>query len=94
MSDIKVGDLVVVVRGSSCCGWNGDLGRIFKTEGQMIVSPPQTWRCSHCGLTGPFRTAHRYLTDYKQDLFHEGRLRRIPPLSELGEVENEQVTTT
>ena len=78
MSDIKVGDLVVVVRGAPCCGNTQHLGLVFR----VAVIFPLEGHCNHCGEEPP----PQYGADYELESdsgFSLSTLKRIPPLSEL-----------
>jgi hypothetical protein len=48
MSNIKVGDLVMVVKPAVCCGSVNSIGRIFPVEGIERVYG----QCAHCGMRG------------------------------------------
>lgn len=75
MSDIKVGDLVVVVRRADCgCGtWMGYVGTVALFQGG-------TAKCVECRkVLGPYMSAK--LTNGWWFAVH--RLKRIPPLEEL-----------
>lgn len=51
MSEIKVGDLVMVVRGMVCCGAATKMmGRVFVVD-QIKLGP--AGRCLHCGCLNP-----------------------------------------
>ena len=76
---ISVGDLVVVVRGTKCCGAGRHVGKIFKVTGfidQGYIA------CSACGRVRSvqLRTAFGISIHPGYDV---NRLKRIPPLSEL-----------
>lgn len=46
MSDIKVGDLVMVVKGNPCCGKSRLIGRIF------VVTERELGPITKCGICG------------------------------------------
>lgn len=46
MSQIKKGDLVMVVRGTRCCGVLGHIGRTYTVIG---INNSARWRCFYCG---------------------------------------------
>ena len=45
MSDIKVGDLVMIVKPTVCCGYAGRIGRVFRAGRFNTKSA----KCSLCG---------------------------------------------
>jgi hypothetical protein len=77
VSDIKVGDLVMVVRPIDCCGHTQGLGRVFIVEflrdGMNI--------CMTCGHRSAYSVDAWYLGSNLA--FPLQRLKRIPPLDEL-----------
>lgn len=84
MSGFKVGDLVMVVKPKSCCGYSGALGHIFTVTSLTHSAPTTT--CVQCG-----ERRHS-----KDDVELDGvswaqphRLRLIPPLSEPETTERE-----
>jgi len=72
MSDIKVGDLVVIVRPKFCCGDDSTIGKIFTVTGFR-----SEWHCL-CGAQG------KDLCVMRGDWWrcHISRVRKIPPLSD------------
>ena len=85
MSDIKVGDLVMVVRKHGC---GCDLGDVFVVR-ELERSPSGYLDCSVCGA--------RAFSSLDASSDHGWRavaaLKRIPPLSELeGEKRDEEIT--
>ena len=83
MSDIKVGDLVVVVRPRTCCGNMKAIGRLF------VVQSFGDFSWCECGQKQHWSVA--YLDDWYR--CEVSRLKRIPPLSELeGEKIKEELT--
>lgn len=90
MSDkpISVGDLVQVVRPSSCCGATGSLGFIFRVD--HINSGDQLCIC--CGWRGESTDAW---FDGSNQAWQLCTLKRIPPLEELkGEHTEEHLITS
>lgn len=84
MSDIKVGDLVQVVRGHPC-----DLGNVGVV---LDIHTWPLWSCPKCGKyeSGPFVGATLHFPFSGAPL---SWLKRIPPLSELeGEKRDEEIT--
>lgn len=80
MTQIKTGDLVMVVRGRHCCNTEASakwFGYIFRVAGLEDVSDR---RCKDCGDQRPMITALRASDPIGWDV---NRLKRIPPLSEL-----------
>lgn len=85
MRDIAVGDLVVVVRGTPCCGYSANtIGMIFSV---FSIEPGNNFFCNGCGkmLGG----THRVVTG-ELGIHATASVRRIPPLSEKEEQENGQ----
>ena len=78
MSDIKVGDLVVVVRPSICIGGNANIGHTFTVR--KIDSWLDGGPCKWCNRRhyGAF-----YAYDDDGESFPLPRLKRIQPMSEL-----------
>ena len=72
---ISVGDLVVIVRASHCCGRDKTLGRIFTVEAISSTN----YQCRRC----------KVITEASLCAWRDGwvvplsRLKRIPPLAEL-----------
>ena len=78
MSEIKVGDLVVVMRPKRC-GCNNSIGRIWVVKD--LNSDERSGRCTECGVvTYPPVTPTAHISNGYAELW---RLKRIPPLSEL-----------
>lgn len=46
MSDIKPGDLVMVIKPTPCCGYDRSLGEVFRAK--AVERRPRS-RCLHCG---------------------------------------------
>lgn len=99
MSEIKVGDLVVVNKPASHgpCG----LGLIFRVTNIRHPergSSGRAWRCSFCGKSGihqpgvgrPGGLVEGYRRTKGMPLW---RLKRIPPLSELDDVKRDEEIT-
>jgi hypothetical protein len=77
MSDIKVGDLVMVVKPSMCCGNPIAMGVVF-VAGR---GDADLFMCRHCGhkyqgIDATYNASSGYY-------FATQRLKRIPPISEL-----------
>ena len=84
MNEIKVGDLVVVVRGMGCCGKpTGNEGKIF----QVSRFENSGCTCVYCGFS-PMPTSAWGLQGALSITLD--RLRRIPPLSELESTEHKE----
>lgn len=79
MSDkpISVGDLVVVVRGTRCCGVAGNIGLVYRVA---LIRPEAHWHCTYCRSheREPLVAAASHINGYQLS-----RLKRIPPLDEL-----------
>ena len=88
MSEIREGDLVVVVKPSSCCGFTGKIGKVFKVTGIITCHG-----CIHCGSIlnygEPLALRDNGMTGY---IF--SRLKRIPPLSKLESIDQAKELTT
>ena len=82
---IKPGDLVVVIRGSECCGTAqtvGYIGRVISGARYPIT------RCPVCQTTHP--STNEWLLLSNDMVYTTRRLKRIPPLGELeGEKQKE-----
>jgi hypothetical protein len=63
MSDIKAGDLVMVVRGTPCCNQLGAVGSVY----QVVAVGTATGYCSRCG------TEHYGESVYKRSDFSQWR---------------------
>lgn len=76
---ISPGDLVIVVKPSSCCGDTGELGKIFVAGDTLIADGV----CGKC-WTQLFTQRYVSVSDSSGTLWiDECRLRRIPPMSQL-----------
>ena len=73
--EIQVGDLVVVVKPTYCCGYARSLGMTFVVN--KIMEGPS--RCGNCGAIDETLDALKPDGDWAE----LGRLKRIPPLKEL-----------
>jgi hypothetical protein len=79
MSDIKVGDLVVVVHPSKCIGGMDGLGHTFRaTEVRHIRG---NWSCYYC--LKRHNTNTHVVTDGDGVDWAGYRLKKIPPLADL-----------
>lgn len=84
---IKVGDLVVVVRNTHCCGRGKSLGKIFRVH----HFEPFLGTCGDCGARGDGRQlACMGASWFGYDV---RRLKRIPPMNELDGVKNDEEIT-
>lgn len=84
---ISVGDLVQVIKPSTCCGYaTSGIGEIFR----VAVIRPRNGKCPNCGAwPGDIKA----MADHHQMGYDTTRLKRIPPLSELeGEKRDEEIT--
>lgn len=80
MSDpIKAGDWVVVVKPTMCCGNTTAIGWVFEVA---EVALQKGMFCTHCNHRGEWDAAR----NDRWDGFELSRLKRIPPLSELDDV--------
>jgi len=85
--NIQVGDLVIVVKPTPCCGYFGDVGKIFTVLD--IEGPKGTYsECWQCG-----KVVDECDAQEKDDYWHDLKtLKRIPPLSELESIKvNEEI---
>ena len=83
---IKVGDLVMVVK--VCCeqmAKHRNFGRVFTVTGFNTGS----LRCHHCW----FRVPHATWAEFGIEEAYVPWLKRIPPLSELDDVKNDEEIT-
>ena len=88
MSDIKVGDLVLVAKACPHCGDTDGLGMIFLVF--EIFSSDRGANC--CGYTSGMSACATDPRNHNQG-FDVQLLKRIPPLSELeGEKRDEEIT--
>ena len=81
---IEVGNLVIVVKGMPCCGYNKDLGHVFKVAWKGFADGD----CGHCGDESP-----GWAVDDKaegEDCIPVECLKRIDPPAE-GETEGAYV---
>ena len=80
MSEIKAGDLVVLVKPTHCCGYDKNLGLIFRVHSLV--------RGTKCAC-GDFNNVDCATIDgwWRAEL---SRLKRIPPLSELDDVKRDE----
>ena len=83
---IKVGDLVVVVRGHSC-----DLGLTF-TVTDIHSTWEGMWSCSKC-TEHWYRPESMAATTGEWSSVELSNLKRIPPLEELGDVKQDEEIT-
>jgi hypothetical protein len=83
LSDIKVGDLAVIVRGNYCCNSSVNIGRLVRIA--EIGGAPTNWCCGCClAVNNP--TDQARLEGWNGDgngWIGIYRLKRIPPLDEL-----------
>lgn len=79
MSDkpISVGDLVQVVRPTTCCGITVALGRVHTVSGFFNDG----FKCEHCGASP--NSVLVALVDGKWGGYEASRLKRFPPLEDL-----------
>jgi len=85
MENIKVGDLVIVVKPTTCCGFIGDVGKVFTVldiDGGIGI-PSECWNCGQ--VSDSIDAAER------DNYWHEIKtLKKIPPLSELDKIETKE----
>ena len=87
MSDIKVGDLVMVVKSSLCCGSTDGIGETFVVR--WLGRP--NGQCEACGNCRPTYGADSVTNG--DDGYDLRRLKRIPPLSDLERVTDKEELT-
>ena len=84
---IKVGDLVIVVHPSGCCGGNNDIGTVFSV---LAIQINGGGNCEYCREMHGQKLCYACCGTFWWPL---RRLKRIPPLSELeGEKRDEEIT--
>ncbi len=84
---IQAGDMVIVVRGCPCCGKRGEVGHIYRVD-HLYVSSNLGSNCCNGRIGATVAAPSSYDTGWDITL-----LKKIPPLSELGDVEhNEEIT--
>lgn len=83
---ISVGDLVVVVKPTPCCGNTNALGLHFVVK--EIRPAIGRYHCEHCKTTWPNEVVALQEPPYA---FRLWRLKRIPPLGEIDGLESEEV---
>jgi hypothetical protein len=77
MSEIKAGDLVMIVKPWPCCGRSKGLGKPF-----TVLFVRMSWpliRCPFCDARNPQATVAVWDDG---TVIHVSRLKKIPPLSE------------
>jgi hypothetical protein len=79
VSAIKVGDLVVVVKPTACCGADDHVGDIFRVA-QIVTLKG---RCNYCFRLSPPELGADYDQLPNNGGFGLSNLKRIPPLDEL-----------
>lgn len=82
---IKVGDLVQIVRPTTCCGDENATGLVFVVQAISVTD----WWCE-CGASGD-DCVHAMHQD--GECVELSRLKRIPPLSELDDVKQDEEIT-
>lgn len=81
---IEVGDWVMVIRTQPCCGFGlEELWKVFQVED--IVTDPQTFFCTDCGMQTDVPIAIGPPTDGFVEGFRLSRLLKIPPKKETQE---------
>jgi hypothetical protein len=79
VSAIKVGDLVVVVKPTACCGAADHVGEIFRVAEILTLEGI----CRHCFRLPPPELGADYDTVHTNGGYSLSNLKRIPPLDEL-----------
>ena len=74
---IKVGDLAIIIKPKTCCGYTGGIGEIFTVTGFFDHS-----NCSQCGAHNTYPVALKNGKWLAVDL---KRIKRIPPFPELAD---------
>ena len=75
---IAVGDLVVVVKATHCCGSLKNVGRVFR----VLEFRSYDGKCAACGIAGD-RSMLAFARPKPSNGYSLFRLKRIPPLGEL-----------
>lgn len=89
--EIKVGDLVIIVRSTSCCGETSDIGDIF-TAGTVFNSP--VTECDICGKSlGNTTLVGIQGEEDGESGYPLSRLKKINPSTEPERVETQQEIT-
>lgn len=88
-NEIKVGDLVIVVKPTPCCGNEAVVGAPFIVS--RIAMAKGRFHCSHCNTTWPSQMVADGL--HKHFVYQLWRLKRIPPLEELDELSEGDLAT-
>ncbi len=83
MSEIKAGDLVMVVRGMKCCGTAKGVGHVFVVASVEVSAST----CGHCGARSPERRVAFHPSGAVADLC---RLIRIDPPAQPESVETDR----
>jgi hypothetical protein len=79
VSDIRVGDLAMIVRGQRCCGYSAKLGLIFRVT-NIYFRETHRERCAGCGAP----SESDFVADSEMShVWFVYKLKRIPPLDEL-----------
>lgn len=89
---IKVGDLVVVVRGNKCPHCHPvSLGKIFRVE-ELFTNENTSWFCPSCGMKNIEEKSPLDLVAVGSNGWRGSakRLRRIPPAEELEGVQQKE----
>jgi hypothetical protein len=82
MSDIKAGDLTLIYKPMTCCGYSGSIGDFIVVDEVVDINSG----CSRCGKY--IQTLYAlYLEDGELAAIEISRLKKIPPLSDLEDVE-------
>ena len=91
--ELKVGDLVMVVKPMSCCGRSRALGHIFRVAGFGPIRGFSGYgRCAYCGTRAPVHASAVQHPDGKAT-FDRNRLIKIDPPAEMKDTETEKELT-
>jgi len=82
MSDIKAGDLVMVVKPQPCCGGLGSVGKVFRVTHVHENFSICDWCGQDLGLQTLLSDDNNFNAGYDNE-----RCKKIPPLSDLEDVE-------
>jgi len=77
MSEIKAGDLVMIVKPTLCCGNAGSLGQMFIVDDRPL---PQKSKCYFCGSVEPITKEIVPLSS--KNVCARSRLKKIDPPAE------------
>jgi len=79
-NEIKVGDLVVVLRGTPCCHYPYKIGLVFHVQRVGVFTPnDDSWYCSYCSRKMSQNNPRPTATAPDGTVFEQHQLQRIDP---------------